>query len=60
MWFYILREGDAFAKGDRLGPVGGLIITEVLARLIDADRASFRRSYPKWWPEKTLVELLAS
>ncbi len=60
LWYYILREADACTEGNRLGPVGGLIVTEVLVGLIDADPKSFRRRYPKWQPRKTLSELLAS
>jgi len=37
LWYYILREADTCAGGQRLGPVGGRIVTEVLVGLIDAD-----------------------
>ena len=60
MWYYILREADACTGGNRLGPVGGRIVTEVLVGLIDADATSFRRNSRNWRPEKTLIELLAS
>ena len=59
LWYYILREADVCTGGHRLGPVGGRIVAEVLVGLIDADEASFRRSYPQWLPRKTLTELLA-
>jgi len=59
LWFYILREADACAGGNRLGPVGGRIVTEVLIGLIDADATSFRQAGQKWRPQKTLSELLA-
>ncbi len=59
LWYYILREADIYTGGDRLGPVGGLIVTEVLVGLIDADPTSFRRHNPHWQPTKTLSELLA-
>jgi hypothetical protein len=60
LWYYILREGDACAGGNRLGPVGGRIVAEVLVGLIDADATSFRRSGKGWKSQKTLSELLAS
>ena len=31
LWFYILREADMVGDGDRLGPVGGRIVGEVLS-----------------------------
>src|SRR2546430_12909449 len=60
LWYYILREADAYTGGHRLGPVGGRIVTEVLVGLIDADPTSFRRNSRDWRPQKTLTELLAS
>ena len=60
LWYYILREADACTGGNRLGPVGGRIVTEVLVGLVDADATSFRQSSREWRPQKTLSELLAS
>jgi hypothetical protein len=60
LWFYILREGDVCTGGNRLGPVGGRIVTEVLVGLIDADATSYRHVSRDWRPRKTLSELLAS
>ena len=34
LWYYILREADVCAGGHRLGPVGGLIVAEVLVGLV--------------------------
>lgn len=59
LWYYILREADACTGGDRLGPVGGLIVAEGLVGLVDSDPASFRRNSHEWRPQKTLSELLA-
>lgn len=59
LWYYILREANVCAGGDRLGPVGGRIVAEVLVGLIDADATSFRSVDRKWRPHKTLSELLA-
>jgi heme peroxidase len=50
LWLYILRESDALCNGDRLGPVGGRIVGEVLLGIIDADPESFRSVQPTWEP----------
>jgi Animal haem peroxidase len=60
LWYYILREADVCAGGHRLGPVGGLIVAEVLVGLVSADATSFLQSRQAWRPKKTLSELLAS
>jgi hypothetical protein len=50
LWFYVLREADVLQDGDRLGPVGGRIVGEVLVGIIDADPGSFRSVDPDWTP----------
>jgi Animal haem peroxidase len=50
LWFYILRESEARAEGDQLGPVGARIVGEVLVGLIDRDHESFRSNDPDWRP----------
>jgi hypothetical protein len=60
LWYYILRKADVCTDGDRLGPVGGRIVAEVLVGLIGADAASFRQRHQQWQPQKTLSTLLAS
>jgi hypothetical protein len=50
LWIYVLREADALHDGDRLGPVGGRIVGEVLVGIIDADPESFRSVDPSWTP----------
>jgi heme peroxidase len=50
LWFYILKEAEALHDGDRLGPVGGRIVGEVLVGIIDADPESFRAVDPAWLP----------
>jgi hypothetical protein len=50
LWFYILKEAEAFHDGDRLGPVGGRIVGEVLVGIIDADAESYRALDPGWQP----------
>jgi Animal haem peroxidase len=50
LWFYVLLEADALHDGDRLGPVGGRIVGEVLIGIIDADPESFRSVDRSWRP----------
>ena len=54
------READVHMAGNRLGPIGGRIVTEVLIGLIDADATSFRRKHRDWQSRKALSELLAA
>lgn len=50
LWFYVLKEAEAREDGERLGPVGSLIVGEVLVGIIDADPRSFRSVDPEWRP----------
>ncbi|TML07256.1 MAG: peroxidase [Actinobacteria bacterium] len=50
LWFYILKEADVLHDGERLGPVGGRIVGEVLIGIIDADPESLRSVDPDWTP----------
>ena len=50
LWFYILKEAEVLHAGERLGPVGGRIVGEVLVGIIDADPESFRALDPTWRP----------
>jgi hypothetical protein len=56
LWFYILREADVVGEGDRLGPVGGRIVGEVLVGILDADPESFRAVDPNWKPTLPAAE----
>jgi hypothetical protein len=58
LWYYILCETaratdakDRPRPGRHLGPVGGRIVAEVLAGLLEADRSSYLHSDPPWQPE---------
>ncbi|HEY3114143.1 MAG TPA: peroxidase family protein, partial [Gemmatimonadaceae bacterium] len=42
LWYYILRESAVTTSGDRLGPVGGRIVAEVIVTLLDRDPDSVR------------------
>ena len=48
LWYYILKEAEYRGGGDRLGPVGGRIVTEVLIGLLRADPASYLSREPSF------------
>jgi hypothetical protein len=50
LWFYVLRESEARGDGERLGPVGGRIVAEVLLGIIDGDPESYRAIELDWTP----------
>lgn len=54
LWFYILAEAQqAFENNDtpiHLGPVGGTIVGEVFAGLMQGDKHSFINQDPLWQP----------
>ncbi|HKH12791.1 MAG TPA: heme peroxidase family protein [Rubrobacter sp.] len=51
LWYYVFKEAEVRAAGERLGPVGGRIVAEVLLGLLDADPGSYRNAGPGWRPE---------
>ena len=57
LWYYLLRESAVRGGGNRLGPLGGRIVTEVLVTLLDRDATSVRFA-EAWKPKWSLVELL--
>jgi hypothetical protein len=58
LWYYILREAAVHGDGDRLGPVGGRIVGEVLVGLLDLDPASVLHAPADWTPTASLIDLL--
>jgi hypothetical protein len=50
LWYYILQEAHEFHRGERLGPVGGRIVAEVLLGLLEGDPSSYLRIDPNWEP----------
>lgn len=50
LWFYVLKEAEARCGGERLGPVGGTIVGEVLLSILDADPEAQRSADPSWRP----------
>jgi heme peroxidase len=59
LWYYVLREADVRCGGDRLGPVGGRIVGDVLLGLLEADETSVRHAPAAWEPAFSFPELLA-
>jgi Animal haem peroxidase len=50
LWFYLLKEAEHRDGGERLGPVGGRLVGEVLVGIVDADGESYRAVDPSWRP----------
>jgi hypothetical protein len=51
LWYYILKEAELPPyKGERLGPVGGRIMAEVLVGLLQRDQNSYLYLDPSWKP----------
>jgi hypothetical protein len=50
LWFYLLRESELQANGERLGAVGGRIVAEVILGILDADKASYLHAKPGFVP----------
>jgi hypothetical protein len=50
LWYYVLKEAEVREGGERLGPVAGRIVAEVLAAVVDGDPTSFRAADPGWTP----------
>jgi len=50
LWLYVLKEAEHRGGGERLGPVGGRIVGEVLVGIVDADGESYRAVDPAWRP----------
>jgi len=51
LWYYVLCEASALEQGLHLGPVGGRIVADVLAGLLEADPESYVIADPSWVPE---------
>jgi Animal haem peroxidase len=50
LWYYLLKEAEVRGGGERLGPLGGRIVAEVLLGIIDRDPESYRAVQPDWRP----------
>jgi hypothetical protein len=52
LWYYILKEAEQRGGGERLGPVGSTIVSEVFVGLVHGDRCSYLwRRGPQWKPD---------
>jgi hypothetical protein len=52
LWYYVLKEAEVVAGGEKLGPVGGRIVAEVLVGLLLGDPNSYLASPDMWKPKK--------
>ncbi|MGC9670560.1 peroxidase family protein [Planosporangium sp. 12N6] len=50
LWLYVLKEAQHRGGGNRLGPVGGRIVAEVLIGLLRADADAYLTVDPAWRP----------
>jgi heme peroxidase len=50
LWYYLLKEAETREDGERLGPLGSVIVGEVLLGIIDGDPDSFRSVDGSWRP----------
>ena len=52
LWYYILKEAEQRSNGERLGPVGASIVSEVFVGLVQGDPHSFLSvGGSQWKPE---------
>jgi hypothetical protein len=58
LWYYILREADLTAAGERLGPVGGRIVAEVVITLLERDPDSVISHGSDFQSQGSLIDLL--
>ena len=50
LWYYVLKEAEVMEGGRQLGPVGGLIVGEVIIGLLQLDRHCFLSVETQWRP----------
>jgi hypothetical protein len=50
LWFYVLKEAELTHAGERLGPVGGRIVTEVILGILEADKNGYLKVNPGFRP----------
>jgi hypothetical protein len=52
LWYYILKEAQVRGNGERLGPVGATIVSEVFVGLVHGDHQSYLwQRGPGWKPD---------
>lgn len=50
LWYYLLKEARVKQHGQRLGPLGSRIVSEVFVGLLQGDSRSFLSADPDWKP----------
>ncbi len=50
LWYYVLKEAEVQANGQRLGAVGSRIVAKVFGGLLEGDPTSFVAADPSWKP----------
>jgi Animal haem peroxidase len=50
LWYYVLKEAEVFAGGQRLAGVGARIVAEVFLGLLAVDPRSYLSQQPRWRP----------
>jgi hypothetical protein len=50
LWFYVLKEAELTHAGERLGAVGGRIVTEVILGILEADKNGYLKVNPGFRP----------
>jgi hypothetical protein len=50
LWYYILKEAEIRGRGNKLGPVGGRIVADVIVAALRSDPNSYLSVDPKWKP----------
>jgi hypothetical protein len=60
LWYYLLKESEARANGDQLGPTGARIVGDVLVGIVASDPESYLSVDPGWQPTlgSSLADLL--
>jgi hypothetical protein len=55
LWFYILKEAELRHDGERLGPVGGRLVAEVILGILDADKSSYLNAKSAFTPSAPIA-----
>ena len=50
LWFYILKESAVLGEGEKLGPLGGRIVTEVIVGTLQTNMKNSFLSLANWQP----------
>ncbi len=50
LWYYVLKEAEVLCEGERLGPVGSILLAEVFITIMRKDNRSFLKIDPLWKP----------